>query len=457
MRTGHGPRNYVMAYLLSYLLSKPSLLEKPGANGNLISPNIASDAHLSLLAGTHLRINAGFLLALACAAGVWWLMSRSTLGFEFRTVGANPNAARSAGMSVPRTWIIVMLIAGGLAGLSASTVIQGTDFSLNFQSYGTYGIDAITVALLGRARPGGVVLAALLFGALHAGAPLMQATTQTPVDIVQVIQALIVIFVAAFAGAVFASAFGVLWLGLIAGSLAGGLVGLLLGIFAITYLVDQIILGVVLNVLVSGLTGYLYDKLLVPYANTLNSPSTYLPIKIPLLGDIPIIGPVFFDSTLFLYITYILIAAVQVGLFSTRWGLRVRAVGEHPAAADTVGISVRLTRYRNVILAGLVAGIGGAFLTIGSVGSFGKDMSSGKGYIALAAMIFGRWTPLGGVGAALLFGFTFELQSILSTINVPVPSDFLLMVPYVATIIAVAGLVGQVKAPAADGQPYITS
>ena len=189
--------NYVMVYLLSYLLSKPSLLEKPGANGNLISPNIASNAHLPLLAGTHLRINAGFLLALACAAGVWWLMSRSTLGFEFRTVGANPNAARSAGMSVPRTWILVMLIAGGLGGLAASTVIQGTDFSLNFQSYGTYGIDAITVALLGRARPGGVVLAALLFGALHAGAPLMQASTGVPVDIVQVIQALIVMFVAA--------------------------------------------------------------------------------------------------------------------------------------------------------------------------------------------------------------------------------------------------------------------
>jgi ABC-type uncharacterized transport system permease subunit len=259
----------------------------------------------------------------------------------------------------------------------------------------------------------------------------------------------------AFAGAVFASAFGVLWLGIIAGSAAGGLIGLLLGVFAITYLVDQVILGVVLNVFVSGLTGYLYDKLLVPYANTLNSPGTYLPIKIPLLGDIPIIGPVFFDSTLFLYITYILVAAVQVGLFQTAWGLRVRAVGEHPTAADTVGISVRITRYRNVVLAGLIAGIGGAFLTIGSVGSFGKDMSSGRGYIALAAVIFGRWTPLGAVGAALLFGFTFELQSILSTINVPIGSYFLLMVPYIATIIAVAGLVGQVRAPAADGQPYI--
>jgi general nucleoside transport system permease protein len=189
--------NYIMQYLLAYLLGKPNLLEKPGANGQLISPNIDSNAHLPLLFGTHLRINAGFLLALACAAGVWWLMSRSTLGFEFRTVGANPNAARSSGMSVTRTWILVMLIAGGLAGLSASTVIQGTDFSLNFQSYGTYGIDAITVALLGRSRPGGVVWAALLYGALHAGAPLMQASTQVPVDIVQVIQALIVMFVAA--------------------------------------------------------------------------------------------------------------------------------------------------------------------------------------------------------------------------------------------------------------------
>lgn len=189
--------NYVLAYLLSWLLSKPGLLEKPGANGNLISPNIAGDAHLPLLFGTHLRVNVGFLVALACAACVWWLMSRSTLGFEFRTVGANPNAARSAGMSVPRAWIMVMLIAGGLAGVAASTAIQGTDFSLNFQSYGTYGIDAITVALLGRARPGGVVLAALLYGALHAGAPLMQTSTGVPVDIVQVIQALIVMFVAA--------------------------------------------------------------------------------------------------------------------------------------------------------------------------------------------------------------------------------------------------------------------
>jgi simple sugar transport system permease protein len=186
--------NYVMGYLLSYLLGKA--MQRPGRT-DLISPFIAGNAHLPLLFGSHLRINAGFLIALACAFGMWWLLYRTTTGFEFRSVGKNPSAARVAGMSVERSWVLVMLIAGGLAGLAGSAVIQGTDFSLNFQSYGTYGIDAITVALLGRGRPLGVVLAALLFGALHAGAPLMQAATSTPVDIVTVIEALIVMFVAA--------------------------------------------------------------------------------------------------------------------------------------------------------------------------------------------------------------------------------------------------------------------
>ena len=259
----------------------------------------------------------------------------------------------------------------------------------------------------------------------------------------------------AFAAAVITSAFSSLWLGLIAGSLAGGLLGGVLAVFAIKFLVDQIVLGVVLNVFASGLTGYLYDRALVPYQNRLNSPVTFSSVKIPLLGDIPIIGPVFFDSTIFLYITYAMIALVQVGLFRTRWGLRVRAVGEHPTAADTVGIKVLATRYRNVIMGGLIAGIGGAFLTIGQVGSFGKDMSSGEGYIALAAMIFGRWTPLGATAAALLFGFSTSLQSILATLNVPIPSNILLMAPYLVTIVAVAGLVGKVKAPKADGQPYV--
>jgi ABC-type uncharacterized transport system permease subunit len=259
----------------------------------------------------------------------------------------------------------------------------------------------------------------------------------------------------AFTGAVAASFFGILWLGVILGSAAGALLGALLAVFAIRYLVDQVVLGVVLNVFAAGITGFLYDRALVPYQNSLNSPATFLPVKIPLLGDIPIIGPVLFDSTIFLYLTYILLFAVQISLFSTRWGLRVRAVGEHPMAADTVGIRVLGIRYGAIILGGFIAGIGGAYLTIGSNGNFTPNISSGMGYIALAALIFGRWTPFGALAAALLFGFTTELASVLSTINVPIPSDILLMAPYVATIIAVAGLVGRVRAPAADGKPYV--
>ena len=262
----------------------------------------------------------------------------------------------------------------------------------------------------------------------------------------------------AFCAAIATSVTGSLWLGVVCGALAGSLVAVVLALFAIAYRVDQVVLGVVLNTLILGLTGYLYNALLSgQYSNTLNNPATFNAVKIPLLGDIPIIGPVFFDSSVFLYITYIVLAGVQIGLTRTRWGLRTRAIGEHPGAADTVGIRVIAMRYQNVILAGLIAGIGGAYFTIGSVGSFGIDMSSGEGYIALAAMIFGRYTPFGAIGAALLFGFTTQLQSILSSINVPIQSNLLLLTPYVVTIIVVAGLVGKVRGPRAEGVPFIKS
>jgi general nucleoside transport system permease protein len=261
----------------------------------------------------------------------------------------------------------------------------------------------------------------------------------------------------AFCAAIATSVTGSLWLGLLCGAAAGSLVGVLLAVFAIAYAVNQIVLGVVLNTLVLGVTGYLYNAIMVPYGDTLNNPTTFSSWKIPGLGDIPIIGPVFFDSNVFLYLTYVILAVVQIGLWRTRWGLRTRAIGEHPVAADTVGIRVLAMRYRNVIISGLIAGIGGAYFTIGSVGSFGPDMSSGEGYIALAAMIFGRYTPFGAVGAALLFGFTTQLQSILSSINVPINSNLLLLTPYVVTIIVVAGLVGKVRGPRAEGIPYMKS
>ncbi|HEY2795451.1 MAG TPA: ABC transporter permease, partial [Micromonosporaceae bacterium] len=262
----------------------------------------------------------------------------------------------------------------------------------------------------------------------------------------------------AFVAAVASTIAGSAWVGAIGGMLAGLVLGALLAVLAIRYLVDQVIIGVVLNLFVGGITAFLYVKLLAPFPKQFNTPVFFPTLKIPVLGDIPIIGPVFFDGTIFLYITYVLVFAVHFFLFHTRWGLRVRSVGEHPKAADTVGIKVRRTRYRAVLLGGVIAGLAGAFLVVGtgSGNTFVENMSSGKGYIALAAVIFGRWRPSGAVAAALLFGFANQLGSLLSQAGAPIDSNLLLTAPYIATIIAVAGLVGRVRPPAADGQPYIT-
>jgi len=260
--------------------------------------------------------------------------------------------------------------------------------------------------------------------------------------------------VSAFCGALIGSATHNLYAGLIFGALAGGVVGLILAVFTITYAADQIIVGVVLDAFALGLTSFFLTSVLVPNQATLNSPAVFVPIAIPLLSRIPIVGPLLFNQNIFVYLTIVILVVVQVALFRTRWGLRVRAVGEHPRAADTVGINVQQVRYVNVVLGGIVAGIGGASFTIGSTGQFAPNMTSGLGYIALAAMIFGRWRPLGALGAALLFGFTDALQFSLSILNVPIPSSFLTMFPYLATILAVAGLVGRVIPPAADGKPY---
>jgi len=191
------------------------------------------------------------------------------------------------------------------------------------------------------------------------------------------------------------------------------------------------------------------------HQTTLNSPSTFPDIAVPLLDRIPLVGPVVFDQNIFGYAAICLVAFLQVALFRTRWGLRVRAVGEHPRAAETVGISVISVRYFNVILGGAVGGLGGAVFTIGGTGSFTSEISSGLGYVALAAMIFGRWIPVRAAAATLLFGFANCLQNFLSVLNVPIPPPFLEMAPYLVTILAVAGLVGRVRPPAADGQPYV--
>ena len=258
----------------------------------------------------------------------------------------------------------------------------------------------------------------------------------------------------AFMSGVIASLTQNTWLGLLIAPFAGAAISWLLAVFAIKYGIDQVVLGFVLNVLVIGLTNFLYKKLLIPYQSTWNSGGTFAPIEIPLLSKIPVIGPIFFSQSIIVYLMYVVVIVIHIALFKSRWGLRTRSVGEHPTAAESVGIDVNKIRFRNVVIAGAVAGLGGAFFTLGAVGAFNKEMTAGKGFIALAALIFGRWSPMGAVAAALIFGFADNLQGLLTITGTPIPSEFMLMAPYIATIIAVSGFVGKVRAPAADGIPY---
>ncbi|MBB3097202.1 simple sugar transport system permease protein [Actinoplanes campanulatus] len=259
----------------------------------------------------------------------------------------------------------------------------------------------------------------------------------------------------AFAGALVGTMAGSVWAGLLSAAVGGVIIAAILAVMAIRYLVDQVVVGIVLNLFALGITGFLYERLMQPNAQEYNQPPQMPEWRIPGLADIPVVGPVFFEANLLVWIALVLVVVIHFGLSRTRWGLRTRAVGEHPTAADTVGIRVRGLRYLNVLLGGVVAGIGGAYFTLVATGSFTKNMTAGAGFIALAALIFGRFTPFGAFGAALFFGFAQKLATYLSAIGSPVPSQFLNMLPYLATLIAVAGLVGRVRAPAADGQPYI--
>ena len=257
----------------------------------------------------------------------------------------------------------------------------------------------------------------------------------------------------AFTGAVVGSTVGGAG-GLVAAVLVGGLFGLLLAALVVTYRVDQIIAGVAINLLVLGLTSYVSSQVLTHYRDLNNAP-VFRSINIPFLSDLPLIGPVLFQQNIFVYGALIMVAVATYYLFHTRSGLRARAVGEHPEAADTLGINVYRLRYLNVTLGGMVAGFGGAWFTLGSVGRFDDNMTNGRGFIGLAAMIFGRWHPVGALMAALVFGFADSLQQKLAILRTPIPAEFLAMAPYIATIVLVAGLIGRARPPAADGKPYI--
>lgn len=257
----------------------------------------------------------------------------------------------------------------------------------------------------------------------------------------------------AFTAAVVSSIASNPWVGLLGGISAGVLVAFMLAGLSIRFQADQIVVGVVLIVFATGVTSFLNTQILSG-SPELNSPTRFPAISVPVLSEIPLIGPVIFRQSLLVFGMIAAVMILQFGLFQTRWGLRLRSVGEHPKAADTVGINVLATRYRAVLLGGVLAGIGGSWWTLDAVGQFSREMTGGRGFIALAAMLVGRYSPVGALGAALIFGFSDQLATSLQLLRIPVPSDLLLTAPFVVTIIVVAGLIGRLRVPAADGKPY---
>jgi ABC-type uncharacterized transport system permease subunit len=245
-------------------------------------------------------------------------------------------------------------------------------------------------------------------------------------------------------------------MGLVGGLLAGVAVAALLAVFAMRYHVNQVVLGVVLIALATGLTSFLLSQ--IPddpaISGYLNEPLILERLPVPGLADVPVLGPALFDQSLLVYLMYASVVVVTLLLFQTRWGLRVRAVGEHPKAADTVGIAVLRVRWQAVLLGGVFAGLGGAYFTVGSTGAFDEGASAGNGFIALAAVIMGRWHPVGATLAAVFFGFVWTLQAQLAFLD-KIPDELLRASPYLAVIIAVAGFIGRVRPPAADGEPYV--
>jgi simple sugar transport system permease protein len=245
-----------------------------------------------------------------------------------------------------------------------------------------------------------------------------------------------------------------LYAGLVTAILAGGLIAALHAFLVIRFKVDQIVSGVAINIFGTGVTSFISSRFLAKATDVLNNSGAFPIITVPGLSKIPILGPMLFENNIIVYLAILLVILMHVVLFHTPWGLRTRAVGEHPKAADTLGVNVYLIRYVNVIVGGMIAGLGGAYFTIGSVGRFDEIMTAGKGFIGLAAMIFGKWNPIGAYASSLIFGFADSLQVKLQILRVPIPSEFLLMAPYIVTMIILTGVVGRAIPPAADGQPY---
>jgi simple sugar transport system permease protein len=348
----------------------------------------------------------------------------------------------------------VLLLA--ITGLAAWRVSQNKKVPIGLSL--VFGAISL-VALLGWLASGSVVPVAFILGsALVLAVPIvLGAMAGVMSERVGVVNIAIEgqLLTGAFMAAVISTITGNQILGLVSAAVTAALFSAVLAVFAVRFLAQQIIIGVVLNVLAIGITNFLYQQWLTEDESATNSPGTLPIISIPFLSDIPILGPVLFQNRITVFMAIALVILIWFVLFKTKLGLRARAVGEHPLAADTVGINVARTRFWWVTLGGMIAGLGGATLTIGSAGSFGREMSGGLGFIALAVVILGRWHPGYATAAALLFGFSIILRIWANQVSPGIPTSFITMVPYLVTLIAVVGFVGRSRPPAADGIPYV--
>ena len=354
-----------------------------------------------------------------------------------------------------RLVLIILAVVAGALGVSQLVLPRGFGSRTTFVLFLVAGF-FIFAFLVWSAADNSLNLAGLLNSTLSKAVPLtLGALSGVLCERAGVVNIAIegMMLGAAMVGALIGSVTGNIWIGLGAGVAAGALLGLGHAVLSVTYMTNQIISGTVINIFAVGITSYISAKFMQPYQH-LNNPAIFQPWEIPLLSKIPFVGPILFINNFFVYAMFFFLIVLHIGLFYTRWGLRLRSVGEHPKAADTLGINVFRTRYMAVILGGAMAGFAGSYFTLGSVGRFDEVMTAGRGFISLAAMIFGNWMPFGSFAAALLFGFADALASKLAILGINIPSEFLLMLPYIATMIVLAGVVGRGQMPAADGIPY---
>ncbi len=467
------------------------------------------------------RMNIGIFFAIIAVGVIWFMLKKTTLGFEIRAVGLNPNASEYAGISAKRTIILSMIISGALAGLGGAVEGLGTFQNVYVQGSSlAIGFNGMAVSLLAANSPIGILFAAFLFGVLQVGAPGMNAA-QVPSELVSIVTASIIFFVSvhyiieirmsittmltlmvssmliyaapliftsiggvfserggvvnvglegimvmgAFSGVVFnlefAQDLGALtpWLALLVGGLVGAIFSLIHAVATIHFRADHVVSGTVLNLMAPALAVFLV-KVLYNKGQTDNLTQTFGRFDFPVLANIPVIGDIFFKSTSLLgYLAIAFSFLAWFVLFKTRFGLRLRSVGEHPQAADTLGINVYKMRYLGVVISGFLGGIGGAIYAQSISVNFSVTTIVGPGFIALAAMIFGKWNPVGAMLSSLFFGLSQSLAVIGSQLPFlqGVPAVYLQIAPYLLTIVVLAAFFGKAVAPKADGINYIKS